>query len=406
METILICDDEVMIRSSIKRHLRKSNYRVLEAGSGDQALEIIAEKSPDLVILDVMMPGISGLETCQKIRMTIGPEIHVIMLSAMMATENKVAGFEAGADDYLTKPFAPEELLARIKSGLAGLKLRRQGAALLRSVGSSRAALPLKVLMVGQNRLAEQVMEGVLNKLGHFDVTSVERSGQALELLEKNPDFSLLIIDEGDHFESNKLLLVRTDGAAWEDIPLIVLMARASFDKMIHMKEMKVRYVVIKPVTEDSFYEKLTNAFKFKARFSPDLVERLRTMPPFSGWSLKTLSAILNVGYIKQYPPGKVIVEKGMVINKLGILISGEVAVQKEFKPDMFEEIAVLSKSGMIGDLTMLSPAPAQVRILTKSKVVLFLLPFFALTLLDAEGREEIYQVVISELSRKIREAH
>ncbi|WP_349255162.1 response regulator transcription factor [Sporomusa sp.] len=116
---ILIVDDELNIRELIKFNLEKAGYKVLEADDGQVAVNIAKTNRPDLVVLDLMLPGIDGLEVCRMIKNSRETAaIPIIMLTAKNEEIDKVIGLELGADDYLTKPFSPRELLARIKAVL------------------------------------------------------------------------------------------------------------------------------------------------------------------------------------------------------------------------------------------------------------------------------------------------
>jgi two-component system response regulator MprA len=110
---ILVVDDDAKIRTVVRRGLAFEGYRVVEAGSGEEGLEKAREHLPDLVILDVMMPGMDGLEVTRRLRSS-GDEIAILMLTARDEVKDRVAGLENGADDYLVKPFNFEELLARV----------------------------------------------------------------------------------------------------------------------------------------------------------------------------------------------------------------------------------------------------------------------------------------------------
>ncbi len=111
---ILVVDDEPRILNFLKVKLESSGYRALTATSGREALELAASEQPDLVVLDVMMPGLDGFETLRQLR--AGSSVPVIILSAREASDDKVKGLKLGADDYLAKPFSPDELVARIES--------------------------------------------------------------------------------------------------------------------------------------------------------------------------------------------------------------------------------------------------------------------------------------------------
>ena len=113
---ILVVDDDPQIRRVMKATLVGHSYEVIEARSGEEALERIPQEMPNLVLLDMNMPGIGGLETCRTIRS--GSDIPVIILSVRNTEKDKVAALDAGADDYVTKPFGIEELLARIRAAL------------------------------------------------------------------------------------------------------------------------------------------------------------------------------------------------------------------------------------------------------------------------------------------------
>lgn len=111
---ILIVDDEDDIRNLILTYLEKEGYQVFEAKDGQQAVNIAREQSPDLVILDIMLPKMSGLEVLSILRRE--SDVYVIMLTAKTEEVDKLVGLNMGADDYLTKPFSPRELVARVQA--------------------------------------------------------------------------------------------------------------------------------------------------------------------------------------------------------------------------------------------------------------------------------------------------
>ena len=113
---ILVVDDERAVRESLRRALELEGYEIELAGDGNEALNRLeSSEEPDAMILDVLMPGVDGLEVCRRIR-GAGSKLPVLMLTARTEVEDRVAGLDAGADDYVTKPFALEELLARVRA--------------------------------------------------------------------------------------------------------------------------------------------------------------------------------------------------------------------------------------------------------------------------------------------------
>ncbi len=121
---ILVVDDEKPIADILKFNLEKEGFEIVMAHDGDEAIEKATEEQPDMVLLDIMLPGKDGLEVCREIRKS--SEMPIIMLTAKDSEIDKVLGLELGADDYVTKPFSTRELLARVK---ANLRRHQQGGA-------------------------------------------------------------------------------------------------------------------------------------------------------------------------------------------------------------------------------------------------------------------------------------
>jgi DNA-binding response OmpR family regulator len=114
--TVLVVDDEPIVREVVVGYLRREGYRTLEAADGDRARELLERESPSLVVLDVMLPGVDGLELCRWIRGR--SDLPVILLTARGDETDRIVGLEIGADDYITKPFSPRELTARVRTVL------------------------------------------------------------------------------------------------------------------------------------------------------------------------------------------------------------------------------------------------------------------------------------------------
>ena len=113
---ILVVDDETIVREVVERYLVREGYNVLTAGDGEDALRLAREETPDLVVLDLMLPKVDGLEVCRRLRAESSTPI--IMLTAKGEETDKIVGLTLGADDYLVKPFSPRELVARVQAVL------------------------------------------------------------------------------------------------------------------------------------------------------------------------------------------------------------------------------------------------------------------------------------------------
>jgi len=116
VSTVLVVDDEPIVRDVVVRYLEQEGYRTLQAGDGDTARELLEREEPSLVVLDLMLPGTDGLALCRWIRGR--SQLPVIMVTALGEEADRLTGLDLGADDYLTKPFSPRELVARVKAVL------------------------------------------------------------------------------------------------------------------------------------------------------------------------------------------------------------------------------------------------------------------------------------------------
>ena len=146
MNKILIIEDEKSINRFIRINLERERFRVACAFTGEEGLELTREFKPDVLVLDLMLPGIDGFEVCTKVR-ELYPDIIIIMLTAKGQDMDKIMGLELGADDYMIKPFNPQELVARIRAHLR----RYSATAIIESFGFSLNDKSHKILKNGQD---------------------------------------------------------------------------------------------------------------------------------------------------------------------------------------------------------------------------------------------------------------
>ncbi len=120
---ILVCDDNPMIHESLGVYLDRAGFRRISAFDGHDALRLLREQRPDLLVLDIMMPGLDGLAVCREIRRT--DDVPILLLTARGEEVDRIIGLELGADDYIVKPFSPREVVARIKAVLRRMREQR-----------------------------------------------------------------------------------------------------------------------------------------------------------------------------------------------------------------------------------------------------------------------------------------
>ncbi|MGC9400011.1 MAG: response regulator transcription factor [Anaerolineae bacterium] len=132
METILVADDEPQITRVVRSYLEQAGYRVVTAYDGEEALYLTHREKPDLVVLDIQMPKVDGLEFTRRVRAE-RPDLAIIMLTARVEETDRIVGLELGADDYVTKPFSPRELVARVRAVLRRARPSAPQAQLLRA---------------------------------------------------------------------------------------------------------------------------------------------------------------------------------------------------------------------------------------------------------------------------------
>ena len=179
---VLIADDDAVVRDVVRRYLERDGLEVRVAGDGSEALRVLGTERIDLAVLDVMMPGPSGLSLCRTLRQSGDYSIPVILLTALGEEDDRIAGLEAGADDYLTKPFSPRELALRVKS-------------VLRRAPATPSTLPLEI------------------SVGELAVSTAARSvtvaGQPVGLTNREFDLLLFFLTHTDAVFSREELLQR-----------------------------------------------------------------------------------------------------------------------------------------------------------------------------------------------------
>lgn len=185
-ETILVVDDEPKIVRLARDYLEHSGYRVVTAGDGQMALDAVRQSRPDLVVLDLNLPGMDGLEVCRRIRSA--SDVPIIMLTARVEETDRLIGLELGADDYITKPFSPRELVARTRA-----VLRRTG-------GESRQR---DIIRVGELEI---------DLAGH----RVSRAGESIHLTPIEFNILTTLVQQQGRTFSRGQLLDRLHGVTYE----------------------------------------------------------------------------------------------------------------------------------------------------------------------------------------------
>jgi two-component system, OmpR family, alkaline phosphatase synthesis response regulator PhoP len=194
MTTVLVVDDERNLVDLVRGYLAREGFVVLEASDGEVALEIARRERPDLVVLDIMLPGLDGLEVCRRLRAF--SDAYVIMLTARTEEVDRIIGLSVGAHDYLTKPFSPRELVARIR-------------AMLRRPRTDTAAHPT----TDDAPLARALGDLVLDEARH----ELTRQGTAIPLTTREFDLLLALASHPGRVFTRAQLLERVWGAEYYD---------------------------------------------------------------------------------------------------------------------------------------------------------------------------------------------
>lgn len=202
MTTVLVVDDDPTVTDVVRRYLEREGHQVETAGDGESALRLAERSRPDLVVLDLMLPGISGLDVCRRLRAT--SDIPIVMLTALGEESDRVVGLELGADDYVTKPFSPRELALRIRS-----VLRR-----------SAAATPVDDVLVDAELRVD------------LSAREATRDGEVLMLTTRELDLLAFLMRHPRHAFSREQLLDRVWGWSFGDSSTVTVHVRRLREKI------------------------------------------------------------------------------------------------------------------------------------------------------------------------------
>ena len=216
--TILVVDDEPQLRRAMKATLTDLGYSVIEAKTGEEALEVLRREASDLILLDLNMPGIGGLETCRAIREN--SDTPIIVLSVRNTERDKVEALDAGADDYVTKPFGIQELLARIRAAI-------------RRMPASGDAEPHTFIDDGLEI--------------NFDARRVIRNGVAVRLTPKEFDLLKMLVDHPNRAIPHRKLLQTVWGPDYGDEVEYLRVVVNQLRKKIETEPSKPKYLLTEP---------------------------------------------------------------------------------------------------------------------------------------------------------------
>ncbi len=215
---ILLVDDEPAIQRAVGPLLRSRGYEVTVAGTGADALRIVAEQPPDLIVLDLGLPDLEGTDVCRRVR--LASAVPIVVLSARGGEEDKVQALDLGADDYVTKPFGPEELLARIR-----VALRRRSAA--------------DAVAAGTHIFGSLAID--------YDRRRVIRDGEEIRLTPKELELLSLLARNHDRVLTSRAILTAIWGANAVEQPEHLWTLMAQLRRKIEVDPANPRYLVSEP---------------------------------------------------------------------------------------------------------------------------------------------------------------
>ncbi len=217
--TVLVIDDEPQLRRVMRTTLTGLGYMVIDAKNGEDALELLRESTPDVILLDLQMPGIGGLETCRAIRSS--SDVPIIVLSVRNTEFDKVQALDAGADDYVTKPFGIQELLARLRAAL------RRGSSGGREHGTLSVSTPHLQI--------------------DFDTRSVIRDGITVRLTPKELDLLRMLVQNANRAVPHRKLLQAVWGPDYGDETEYLRVFVNALRKKIEPNPTKPQYLITEP---------------------------------------------------------------------------------------------------------------------------------------------------------------
>jgi len=225
-ETLLIVEDEKDIIKMLEYNLKKEGFKVLSVRGGEDALGLVNSDRPDLIILDLMLPGMDGLEVCKTLKGDAKTaSIPVIMLTAKSQESDKIVGLELGADDYMTKPFSPRELIARIKAVLRRVKDKDKLPEVLKigdlSIDSSRIAVAVKNKPVELTSKEFELLKTLIKAKGRvlsrdYLLDNIWGFDHAVEIQTRTVDVHIRTLRKKLKNESKRILTVKNYGYRFE----------------------------------------------------------------------------------------------------------------------------------------------------------------------------------------------
>jgi two-component system alkaline phosphatase synthesis response regulator PhoP len=225
-EKILIVEDEKDIIKMLDYNLKKEGFKTLSAHDGENALDLVNRECPDLVILDLMLPGIDGLEVCKTLKNnTKTVSIPIIMLTAKSQESDKIIGLELGADDYVTKPFSPRELIARIKAVLRRIKEKDKLPEMLKigdlSIDFSKISVAIKGKPIELTAKEFELLKTLINAKGRvlsrdYLLDTIWGFDHAMEIQTRTVDVHIRTLRKKLKSEAKRILTVKNYGYRFE----------------------------------------------------------------------------------------------------------------------------------------------------------------------------------------------
>ncbi len=267
---VLVVDDIVANVKLLEAKLRAEYFEVVTAMNGPAALEIIQSEKPDIVLLDVMMPGMDGIEVCRRIKGN--PQhnhIPVVMVTALDSPEDRVRGIEAGADDFLTKPVNDVALFCRVRS-LLRLKMltdelraradTSEAAGLAEQIEAEYIQNPGRILLVDDLDMSVERIRGSLQ--GIYDVTPVEDPQSALFEAAENPYDLIVVSLDLENFDGLRLCSQIRSLERTRQIPVLVLVEPDQDDKLMRGLDMGVNDYLVRPVDRNELHARVKSQIR------------------------------------------------------------------------------------------------------------------------------------------------